>query len=294
MKKIYEKLKTAGVKGLVYAGKNYFAPYRLRDYSKFKSSFQSKVGLEIGGPSKRMFGRQGHIPIYPIAKRIDNCNFCRNTVWEGDIDEGDSFVFNKGAAPGTQYICEASNLGSVKDYSYDFILSSHCVEHLANPLKAITEWVRVLKQDGLLVLIIPHKDGTFDHRRLVTSLEHLVSDLVSDTDEGDLTHLAEILRFHDLERDPGAGDFKSFQERSNSNLENRCLHHHVFDTSLVVDVVDFVRLQILTVEPFCPFHVAIVARKMIPNQMVCNKKYQGADARHCWSSPFPSDRVGHQ
>lgn len=293
MKKIYDKLETAGIFGLLIAIKNYVLPHRLREYSRFKDLFQSKIGLEIGGPSKRMFGREGHIPIYPIASRIDNCNFSRNTIWEGKVDEGDNFIFNKRVAPGRQYICEASNLGFVKDSSYDFILSSHCVEHLANPLKAVTEWVRVLKEGGLLVLVIPHKDGTFDHRRLVTSLEHLISDLVNDTDEGDLFHMEEILRSHDLERDPGAGDFKSFQARSNRNFENRGLHHHVFDTSLVIEMVDFMRLQILTVEPFCPFHIAVIARKVIPNQMVCNRKFKSDDAKHNFFSPFPSDRMAH-
>lgn len=291
MNKIYRKLKTAGIRGLLNAAYNYFVPYRIKSYPKFKSFFQSRVGLEIGGPSQRMFGRQGHIPIYPIATRIDNCNFGSNTIWEGKVVEGDNFHFNKGRTPGTQYIGEANNLGFIKDSSYDFILSSHCIEHLANPLKAIAEWIRVLKEDGLLVLIIPHKDGTFDHRRLVTSLEHIIQDFDNKTDEGDLTHLEEILELHDLKKDQGAGDFKSFQERSARNLENRSLHHHVFDTRLVVEVVDYMKLQILMVEPFCPFHIAVIARKMLHNQKVCNTKYKGGGAHHCWFSPFLSDRI---
>ena len=68
-----------------------------------------------------------------------------------------------------------------------------------------------------------------------------------------MTHLEEILSLHDLAKDPGAGDFQSFRERSKPNVENRCLHQHVFDTRLVVDMVDHMELQILDVELLeCP------------------------------------------
>lgn len=85
-------------------------------------------------------------------------------------------MFNKGSPPGHQYFGEANCLGFIDDSSYEFVLASHCIEYLANPMQGLAEWIRVLKHDGLLVLVIPHKDGTFDHRRPVTSLEHLVHD----------------------------------------------------------------------------------------------------------------------
>jgi len=238
-----------------------------------------------------MFKPHGFIPVYPIAARIDNCNFNHQTVWEGDIRAGDTFIFNVEKAPGRQYICEASHLEGIADSSYAYVLSAHCLEHLANPLKCLAEWVRVLKHDGLLVLVVPHKDGAFDHRRPITTLEHLVQDLENQTDEGDTTHLDEILRLHDLRKDPGAGDFESFRQRSERNVENRCLHHHVFDTRLAVEVVNYMKLQILAVELFQPYHIIIIAKKVGQDQPVNNEIFRGIDKAPCWSSPFPSDRV---
>lgn len=274
---IYRKLKSRGIGGLLKDVYCLAMPQVLKYYPQCKSSFQYGTGLEIGGPSG-IFGRRGHIPIYPIAARIDNCNFGSRTVWEGVVREGDTFVFAKDKPPGHQYIAEASNLHCIEDSSYDFVLSSHCIEHLANPLQGVAEWIRVLKQDGLLVLVVPHKDGTFDHRRPVTSLEHLIQDFDSQTDEGDLTHLEEILKLHDLSKDPGARDFQFFQERSNLNMENRCLHHHVFDTRLAVEVVDHMGLKILTVELFHPYHIVVVAGKMQQDQAVNNDIFRGIDA----------------
>ncbi len=292
MKKVYAKLRSDGIGGLLKAVHRRALPQRLEYYPHCKSSFQYRTGIEIGGPSS-IFEQRGHIPIYPVAARIDNCNFGSHTLWEGCISEGNIFTFDKGKSPGRQYLAEASNLQCIEDSSYDFVLSSHCIEHLANPLEGLAEWIRVLKQDGLIVLVVPHKDGTFDHRRPVTSLEHLIQDFDRHTDEGDMTHLEEILRLHDLSKDPGAGDFQFFQEWSKRNVENRDFHHHVFDTRMAVEVVNYMGLQILAVELFHPFHIVIVAKRIGRDHAVNNERFLGINAAPCWRSPFPSDRLTH-
>lgn len=260
IKKLYAVLKTEGIRGiLIYAYYRVF-PQRLQYYAQCKSMVESGVGLEIGGPS-RIFGASGCLPFYPVAVQVDNCNFGAATVWEGSIDEGRTFKFSKNRAPGRQFVAEASDLSCIETAYYDFVLSSHCIEHLANPLRGLTEWIRVLKPGGLIVLVFPHRDGTFDHRRPVTPLSHLIDDFSANTGEDDLTHLDEVLELHDFDRSPGVGDFQAFKDRSLRNQENRCLHHHVFDTCLAVEVVNHVGLQILAVELFHPFHIAVVASK---------------------------------
>jgi len=106
-----------------------------------------------------------------------------------------------------------------------------------------------------------------------------------------MTHLEEILRLHDISRDPGAGDFQSFQERSKRNKENRCLHQHVFDTRLAIEMVNHMGLQILAVELFPPCHIAIVSRKISPDQTATNEKYKSGEKAPYSLSPFPSDRT---
>ncbi|GAB2535337.1 methyltransferase domain-containing protein [Rhodanobacter koreensis] len=264
-------------------------PYRLRYFKQCLSAFQTGKGLELGGPST-IFGSRGSIPVYPVAACIDNCNFSGDTVWEGEIREGNSFVFDKRATPGRQYVVEASCLKGIADASYDFVLSSHCIEHLANPLQGLSEWVRVLKDDGLLVLVVPHKDGTFDHRRPVTTLAHMIQDFDARMQEDDMTHLDEILRLHDLRMDYRAGDLGTFRDRSRRNFENRCLHQHVFDTRLAVEMVDHMGLQLLAVEAFRPMHIALIARKLAHGLVPQNAKFIGETGTPIWRSPFPSDR----
>jgi ubiquinone/menaquinone biosynthesis C-methylase UbiE len=43
-----------------------------------------------------------------------------------------------------------------KENSLDFVFSSHCLEHLDKWQDALKEWHRVLKQEGVLVLYLPH------------------------------------------------------------------------------------------------------------------------------------------
>ncbi len=266
IKKVYAALKTQGITGLSSIVFRHFFPRYLACYQQCRPFFQGKIGLEIGGPSGN-FKRSGLLPVYTLADRIDNCNFSNNTTWEGNITEGATFHYDKRHNPGKQYISEATNLDSIKSGSYDFVLSSHTLEHIANPLQALSEWVRVIKENGLLVLVVPHQDGTFDHRRPVTSLDHLILDFEQQIIEEDLTHLVEILRLHDLTMDPGAGDFELFRRRSGKNFENRCLHHHVFDTNLAVEVIDYTGLQIIAVESCKPFHIVVIAQKPVRGQI---------------------------
>ena len=52
----------------------------------------------------------------------------------------------------------AENLDIFASQSMDFVYSSHLLEHLENPEKALKEWWRILKVKGNLVLYLPHED----------------------------------------------------------------------------------------------------------------------------------------
>jgi SAM-dependent methyltransferase len=231
------------------------------------------------------------LPVYPPAARIDNCNFGAETIWEGQIATGETFRYDRRRSPGRQFVAEAACLDFAPSASYDFILSSHMLEHSANPMQALGEWRRVVKPNGTLAVILPHRDATFDHRRPVTTIQHLREDFERGTREDDLTHLPEILALHDLQRDPGGGSPESFELRSRRNFENRCLHQHVFDTRLAVELIDAMGLQIRAVEAVKPLHIAVIAVRPPDDAAVNNEQFLARDAQYRRSSPFPSDRV---
>ena len=220
-----------------------YARWQLPVRQKYAPAVEGKYGLEIGGPSALF---KTILPIYQFVGGLDGVNFSTDTVWEGRIKAGGEFNYADNKS-GRQFVSEATDLGEVPTARYDFLLSSNCLEHVANPVKALTEWRRVTKPGGALVLVLPNKDSNFDHRRPVTRFEHLLDDFTANVGEDDLTHLDEILALHDLRMDPPAGDLERFRQRSLKNFENRTLHHHVFDVPLIETLLHHVGFEIADV-----------------------------------------------
>jgi ubiquinone/menaquinone biosynthesis C-methylase UbiE len=207
-----------------------------------QSLLPGKKGIEVGGPSL-MFGT--NFPIYPLIDSLDGTNFSPDTVWEGSIQAGQRFKYSEGKS-GVQFICDGTNLDQIESGTYDFVLSSNCLEHIANPLKALKEWKRVLKASSFILLVLPVKESNFDHKRPVTSFDHLLEDLINQTTEKDLTHLDEILSLHDLRMDPLAGNLEQFKQRSLDNFNNRTLHHHVFDFPLIKQMLEYAGFEVIS------------------------------------------------
>lgn len=239
---------------------------RSKSILTYKNQFVGKSGIEIGG-SSQVFSRRGVFPVYPMVGNLDNCNFCATTAWEKSLQQGKTFLFDSRKPPGQQYLAETTALGELASGAYDFVLSSHMLEHTANPIRALLEWKRLLANDGILVLLLPDKRHTFDHRRTVTTLAHLIDDFNAGMGEDDLTHLPEILALHDLERDPDAGDMEAFKARSLHNVENRCLHHHVFDVRLARELVEHAGLKVHAVEELGPHHILLLAQNKAPHAL---------------------------
>jgi SAM-dependent methyltransferase len=94
----------------------------------------------------------------------------------------------------------------------DFVLSSHLLEHLSDPIGALKEWHRVLAPGGTLFLRVPDKRGTFDKDRGRTSLAHLLQDHADPPDsaarrENDLEHYREWAGIVNGLSEPGQVEF---------------------------------------------------------------------------------------
>lgn len=58
------------------------------------------------------------------------------------------------------------------DDSVDFVLASHVVEHFPDPIRALEEWIRVARHK--VVVVVPHRDRTFDREQNLTSIDEFV------------------------------------------------------------------------------------------------------------------------
>lgn len=230
---------------------------KVRDLTRYQVPLAGKHALEIGGPTE-LFAYDGSLPIYPVLGSVDNCLFSSDTVWTGKVDG--RFYYDAQKRQGRQFFSEATSLAPIADASYDCVLASHSLEHSANPLKALKEFQRVLKPGGFLLVVLPRKDETFDWRRPLTPLSHMVSDYARNVPEDDLTHLPEILALHDMKRDDAKITLAQFRDRCLRNHEFRIMHHHTFDDAGAMALIEFAGFQILQTENVKPYHIIILAQ----------------------------------
>jgi hypothetical protein len=114
----------------------------------------------------------------------------------------------------------------------------------------------------------------------------MVTDYERNVNEGDATHIPEIIELHDLKRDPGVADQAEFIARCQANAENRCVHHHVFNTRSAASLLTKAGFTVERIEPVLPFHIVLLAQKRSLNAR------RGADVDWaCRRSPFQSDRI---
>ena len=225
--------------------------------STFTAPLQGGQILEIGGPSAP-FATGGMVPVYPLAASVDNNQFAATSRWHSLDPETSTFA--PGGLPiGRQHYIDDLALPAIADNAYDAVISSHVIEHLANPLRAFETWKRITRPGGHLLMIAPHFRGTFDRKRRVTTLSHLVEDYERGTPESDATHIDESIELHDFDRDVDRPTASWIAERR-SNVSTRVVHHHVFSTSSLLAMIDYVGLEILQHTTRFPHDIYVLGR----------------------------------
>jgi SAM-dependent methyltransferase len=97
------------------------------------------------------------------------------------------------AQPDVKVDFNTDRLGPIADASQDFVIASHVLEHLAEPLGFIAEIHRVLRPGGIALLLLPDRHRTRDHNRAPTPLGHLVAEYREGVHETSDAHLIEFL-----------------------------------------------------------------------------------------------------
>jgi predicted SAM-dependent methyltransferase len=122
-------------------------------------------GIEIGAASYAPFGlKTVNVGLTEKMDPVDHNKYKKHQIRvTGDYARID--------IPGN-----AEDLSNIPTSSVDFVLHSHVWEHLANPLKSLNEWARVVKHRGLLFIMVPHRNALPEDRgRNVTSIKHLTA-----------------------------------------------------------------------------------------------------------------------
>jgi SAM-dependent methyltransferase len=248
------KLRYRGPVWALQAVRDRIRPYRLPGWKRYAARLAGADALEVGGPSSA-FERRGLLPLYDRLASVDNAQFAARTTWQGHIGDGEPLKW--GRVTGRQKVRDATDLRGLGPY--DTVLASHILEHVADPLRALGEWYRVLRPGGYLIVITPDPARMFDHRRPVTTMEHLRAD--DSVGEGDMTHLAEVLALDDRTLSDDPTSRAEMEPLWRDNPSTRTLHHHVYDADLLTAAVREAGFRIVAVEQVWPYHTVCVASR---------------------------------
>ncbi len=254
---------------------------------RFTAPLAGLRGIEIGGPSDR-FCAGGICPVYRRLASCDAVQWRTDTAWHA-LDAREPFAPD-GAPLGRLHVIEGGELVGLPDSTWDVVLSSHVIEHFANPLAELAAWRRVLVPRGWILLVAPHRAGTFDHRRPVTPLEHIVGDFAAGIGEDDLTHLDETLRLHDRSRDADDSPREQWEAARRDNVDTRLLHHHVFDGESLLRLLDRAGVEIHEAVVRHPHDTFVLGRFAGDGERPDNAAMLASDAPWRRSSPFGEDR----
>jgi len=97
-------------------------------------------------------------------------------------------------------IDDVEYLRTIPDASQDFVVANHVLEHLQNPLQALSTIFRVLKPGGVACLAVPDRRRCFDSGRPPTPFSHLARDYREGPAHGEWSHYQEYATLVDKAR----------------------------------------------------------------------------------------------
>lgn len=122
------------------------------------------------------------------------------------------------------YVTDIKTLAGIASASLDFIVACHVIEHTNNPIGAIDSCYRALRHGGSLVLVVPDMTKTFDSKRALTTLTHLVEDYEGPSLERDRAHYEEF--YAKAFEMPAGSDIREYSTQKQS--EGGDIHYHVW------------------------------------------------------------------
>lgn len=100
---------------------------RLHDPNYIRKYFVGE-GVDIGGKVDPL---ELYLELFPLCKSV--------RTW--DLEDGD-----------------AQFMEGVEDGTFNFVFSSHCLEHMNDPKEALGNWIRVVKPGGYIIMTVPDED----------------------------------------------------------------------------------------------------------------------------------------
>ncbi len=184
----------------------------------------SGEGIEIGGFE--------HPAALPNARKIVRCD----RLWKSEVVAVFSEIDPTNLPEVDVRIdLDRDGLAPFADASLDFVVCCHVLEHLKNPVKAVDEIMRALRQGGRAALAVPDRDHTFDRHRPLTGWERLQGIHAADANEPSADDYMDIVRHvHPQMLAVGEAERRGYLE----HLRKRREHLNVWDSRTFPDFLN--------------------------------------------------------
>ena len=189
-------------------------------------------GIELG---------PGHSPFAPLppdatVRYVDRWQPEENAALFAELGDASQFP-----VPDVVANLDTDRLGAFADGSEDFVICSHVLEHMADPIGLLCDVHRVLRPGGTVLILLPDRHRTFDRAREPTPLAHLVADHAAGVTEVDDAHVEEFLT--NAYEDPAVRHHipNDAEERRAlfAHHRQRSIHAHCWDQDEFVPVLAY-------------------------------------------------------
>ena len=129
-------------------------------------------------------------------------------------------------------------LEDIEDNKFDFVYSSHVIEHTPNPIAAINEQLRIVNKNGIVYAVLPNKRYTYDRLRKVTPAKDLIkkfeNQIFDHTVEEalDVVENSDTHKLYELHKEDALGYAREIIKKKEG------IHHfHTFDETNTIEIL---------------------------------------------------------
>lgn len=200
---------------------------------KFRHQIRDVLGRRLLAGDGIEIGAQ-YMPttVDPARARVDYVDAVSNADLAARYDLGSKTLVL------LSHIVEGDELKPYADGTKDFLIAHHVLEHIDDPVGAVVEWLRVLKDGGILFLSVPHFRGNwFDFRRVPPDRAHLDLDHrdAEGRSERNFQHYCDMAQ--SMWQFPAGDPRIAVQARAWTDAGDRH-HYHVYDEETLRAVLE--------------------------------------------------------
>ena len=220
--------------------------------NKIYEIINNKKIIEIGGPSLHNYW----IPkFYDISSEIDILNY----------SDENNISLNFGCGLNNKTLnnkCNFIRTNNTEEYilqnlnKYDVLVTSHVLEHQANPLKQLLLWKKLLKPNGFMIHVLPEKEHTSDKLRKITNFDKILLKFKNNVQEDDISEIDELidctchLHLYDKtiiltenEINYNRNLLQYYKNNKDIVAKSNPLHQHVYDFDLLDKISNFIEMK---------------------------------------------------